>query len=322
MANKILVFLEQRSGLIKKSSFETAKAASKIASQLNYDIEAVTIGSDINDLESTGKYGVKKVTFFKDDKLANYSSSAYAQIVADYAKQIDADILFFSNSSMGKDLAPFVSIKIGAGILMDCINLEVSGNEIIATRPVFAGKALLDSKINSQKKVFTLRPNVFNIGEVQDEKAAIEFKTVDNIDLRSKVTEIKKSEGKLDVAEAEIIVSGGRGLKGPENFHLVEELASVLGAAVGASRAAVDAGWRPHSEQVGQTGKTVSPNLYVAVGISGAIQHLAGMSSSKYIVAINKDKDAPIFSIADYGIAGDIFEVLPALTEEIKKVKS
>ncbi|MDP4172621.1 MAG: electron transfer flavoprotein subunit alpha/FixB family protein [Bacteroidota bacterium] len=322
MANKILVFLEQRSGLIKKSSFETAKAAKKIASQLNYDLEAITIGSEINDIESTGKYGVKKITFFKDEKLANYSSSAYAQIVADFAKQIDADILFFSNSSMGKDLAPFVSIKIGAGILMDCISLEVSGNDIIATRPVFAGKALIESKINSQKKVFTLRPNVFNIGEVQDEKAAVEVKSVDNLDLRSKVTEIKKSEGKLDVAEAEIIVSGGRGLKGPENFHLVEELASVLGAAVGASRAAVDAGWRPHSEQVGQTGKTVSPNLYVAVGISGAIQHLAGMSSSKYIVAINKDKDAPIFSIADYGIAGDIFEVLPALTEEIKKVKS
>ncbi|MDP4193240.1 MAG: electron transfer flavoprotein subunit alpha/FixB family protein [Bacteroidota bacterium] len=322
MANKILVFLEQRSGLIKKSSFETAKAAKKIASQLNYDLEAITIGSEINDIESTGKYGVKKITFFKDEKLANYSSSAYAQIVADFAKQIDADILFFSNSSMGKDLAPFVSIKIGAGILMDCISLEVSGNDIIATRPVFAGKALIESKINSQKKVFTLRPNVFNIGEVQDEKAAVEVKSVDNLDLRSKVTEIKKSEGKLDVAEAEIIVSGGRGLKGPENFHLVEELASVLGAAVGASRAAVDAGWRPHSEQVGQTGKTVSPNLYVSVGISGAIQHLAGMSSSKYIVAINKDKDAPIFSIADYGIAGDIFEVLPALTEEIKKVKS
>lgn len=322
MANKILVFLEQRNGTIKKSSFETAKAAVKIGAQLNYETEAVTVGSNISDLQATGKYGIKKVTFFNNDLLSNYSSSAYAEIVADYAKQIDADIIFFSNTSMGKDLAPLVCIKLGAGILMDCVNLEVSGNEIIATRPVYAGKALIEGKINSPKKIFTLRPNVFNIGELQDSEAYVEVKNVENPNLKSKVTEVKKSEGKLDVAEAEIIVSGGRGLKGPENFHLVEELADVLGAAVGASRAAVDAGWRPHSEQVGQTGKTVSPNLYVAVGISGAIQHLAGMSSSKYIVAINKDKDAPIFSIADYGIAGDIFEVLPELTEEIKKAKS
>ncbi|MGE5681464.1 MAG: electron transfer flavoprotein subunit alpha/FixB family protein [Bacillota bacterium] len=322
MANKILVFLEQRNGLIKKSSFEIAKAAANLGKQLNYDVEAVTIGGNIDELEATGKYGISKVTFFKNEQLSNYSSSAYADLTAGYAKLIDADIVLFSNTSLGKDLAPLVCVKIGAGILMDCTSLEVNGGEIVATRPVYAGKALVEAKITSAKKVFTLRPNVFSTGDLSDAAAVIDVKTADNPNLKTKVVEIKKSEGKLDVAEAEIIVSGGRGLKGPEHFHLVEELANALGAAVGASRAAVDAGWRPHSEQVGQTGKTVSPNLYVAVGISGAIQHLAGMSSSKYIVAINKDKDAPIFSIADYGIAGDIFEVLPVLTEEIKKVKS
>ncbi|MGE5351724.1 MAG: electron transfer flavoprotein subunit alpha/FixB family protein [Acidobacteriota bacterium] len=321
MANKIITFLEQRNGILKKSSLETAKEAAKMASELNYEVEAVAIGNNVEDLESVGKYGVGKVTFFKSESLANYSSSAYASVVSDYAKTTDADILLFSNTSMGKDLAPLVCVKLGAGILMDCVSLEVSSGEITATRPVFAGKALVEAKITSQKKIFTLRPNVFNIGELSDNKAEITIKDVESPDLRSKVVEVKKSEGKLDVAEAEIIVSGGRGLKAPENFHMVEELADTLGAAVGASRAVVDAGWRPHSEQVGQTGKTVSPNLYIAIGISGAIQHLAGMSSSKYIVAINKDKDAPIFGIADYGIAGDIFEVLPALTEEIKKIK-
>ncbi len=206
---------------------------------------------------------------------------------------------------------------------MDCVSLDASSGEITATRPVYAGKALIDAKIKTDVKIFVLRPNVFK-AEIKDENgtADVETRNVENPDLKTRVTEIKKSEGKLDVAEADIIVSGGRGLKAAENFHLVEELADVLGAAVGASRAVVDAGWRDHREQVGQTGKTVSPSLYIACGISGAIQHLAGMSSSKYIVAINKDEEAPIFGVADYGIAGDVFEILPALTEEIKKVKS
>jgi electron transfer flavoprotein alpha subunit len=180
----------------------------------------------------------------------------------------------------------------------------------------------LKTKLNSDVKIFTIRPNIFK-AELSDAGSfSVDVKEVSNPNLKSKVVAYKKSEGKLDVAEADIIVSGGRGMKGPENFNLLESLADCLGAAVGASRAVVDAGWRPHREQVGQTGKTVSPTLYVACGISGAIQHLAGMSTSKYIVAINKDKDAPIFSVADYGIAGDLFEVLPVLTEEIKKIKS
>ncbi|MCX6149735.1 MAG: electron transfer flavoprotein subunit alpha/FixB family protein [Ignavibacteriales bacterium] len=322
MANKILVFLEQRNSEIKKSSYEVCKTVSKIATQLNYEVEAVTIGGSINNLESVGNYGITKITHFKNDALLNYSSSAYSEILANYSNEIDANVIFLSNTAMGKDLAPMVSIKINAGLLIDCINLTIDSNEIIGTRPVYAGKALIDSKIKSNRKIFTLRPNVFPIDELENKQASVEIRLVENPNLKSCVVEYKKSEDKLDVAEADIIVSGGRGMKSPENFHLVEELANTLGAAVGASRAVVDAGWRPHSEQVGQTGKTVTPNLYIAIGISGAIQHLAGMSSAKYIVAINKDKDAPIFGIADYGIAGDIFDVVPALTEELKKLKS
>ncbi|NNL20633.1 MAG: electron transfer flavoprotein subunit alpha/FixB family protein, partial [Ignavibacteriaceae bacterium] len=193
---------------------------------------------------------------------------------------------------------------------------------LVATRPIYAGKALMDVKLTTDKKVISLRPNVFKAEASENPSdSEINVKEISSPNLNTKVTEFKKAEGKLDVAEADIIVSGGRGMKGPENFHLIEELADAFGAAVGASRAVVDAGWRPHREQVGQTGKTVSPTLYVACGISGAIQHLAGMSSSKYIVAINKDKDAPIFNVADYGITGDVFEILPALREEVTKAK-
>jgi len=176
--------------------------------------------------------------------------------------------------------------------------------------------------LKSDKKIFTVRPNVFPAEKIAESQAEVEEYLLEDVDLSTKVVSVARAEGKLDVAEAEIVVSGGRGMKGPENFHLIEELADLLGGATGASRAAVDAGWRPHSDQVGQTGKTVSPNLYIAVGISGAIQHLAGMRSSKFIVAINKDKDAPIFQVADYGIVADLFEVVPALIEEVKKVKA
>ena len=322
MANKILAVLEQREGTLKKVSFEVISLAVKLAKELNLEVEAVAVGNEISNLNEVGKYGLSKVTLLKNNELENYSSSAYSEIISNYAKEIKANVLLLGNTSLGNDLAPRLAVKLSSGCLMDCINLQVESGEIIATRPVYAGKSNLTLKLNSETKVFTLRPNIFKAEVVGTDKAEMIVKDENNLNLKSKVISYKKSEGKLDVAEADIIVTGGRGMKGPENFNLIESLADVLGAAVGASRAVVDAGWRPHREQVGQTGKTVSPSLYIACGISGAIQHLAGMSSSKYIVAINKDKDAPIFSVADYGIAGDALEILPVLTEEIKKIKS
>lgn len=322
MANKILAILEQREGKLKKASFEAAALASKLASELGAEAEAAVVGSDIENLNEAGKYGISKVTHLKNSELENYSGSGYASALAEFIGSGDYKYFLIPNTAMGKDLAPRIAVKIDSGILMDCTKLEVESGELVATRPVYAGKALLDVKLKTDKQLYTIRPNVFNAEATGDASVEVTVNEVSSPDLKSKVVSYKKSEGKLDVAEAEIIVSGGRGLKAPENFNLVEDLADALGAAVGASRAVVDAGWRPHSEQVGQTGKTVSPTLYVACGISGAIQHLAGMSSSKYIVAINKDKDAPIFNVADYGIAGDVFEILPALTEEIKKVKN
>jgi len=322
MANNILAVLEQRESKLKKASFESAAVASKLASELNCEAIAVVVGNEIINLNEVSKYGIKKTIHLKSSGLEQYSTSGYSDAVTAYAKAVDAEYLVFANTSLGRDLAPVVAIKYDAGILTDCTNIEVSDGDVVVTRPVYAGKAFIDIKFKSSKKILTTRPNVFK-AEANNSAGTLEIEVIEiqSPNLNSRVIETKKSEGKIDVAEAEIIVSGGRGMKGPENFHLVEELAEILGAAVGASRAVVDAGWRQHREQVGQTGKTVSPTLYIACGISGAIQHLAGMSSSKYIVAINKDQDAPIFSVADYGIAGDVFEILPALTEEIKKYK-
>lgn len=318
---KILAFIEQRSGQIKKSSLEVAKTAADLSQKLNGSVEALCIGNDVNSLDSIGGYGISKVNFIKNSNLENYSS-AYTDLATDFINQNNFDVIIFSATSLGRDLAPKVSAKLDCGIAVDCVELNISDNKIIATRPIYAGKALMEATINSDKKIFTLRPNVFSAGVPTENKAEVNVINTEFQEPKVKVVEIKKSEGKLDVAEADIIVSGGRGMKGPEHFKMLEELAELLGAAVGASRAVVDAGWRPHSEQVGQTGKTVSPTLYFALGISGAIQHLAGMRSSKYIVAINKDKDAPIFQAADYGIVGDVFEIVPALIEEIKKIKS
>jgi len=322
MIKNIIVVIEQREGKIKKSSLETVSTASKLASETKSFAQAVVLGSEIENLSSIAEYGVSKIIHFKNNDLHNYSPSAYTKIISEFAIESGSDLIIFPNTSFGKDLAPRIAARISAGCIMDTIHIEISEDELICRRPIYAGKAMLDVKFLSEKKVLTLRPNVFKAEKISGSSAEIILKEVSAPDLTTRVIDIKKSEGKLDVAEADIIVSGGRGVKGPENFHLIEELADTLGAAVGASRAVVDAGWRPHGEQVGQTGKTVSPSLYIACVISGAIQHLAGMSSSKYIVAINKDKDAPIFSIADYGIAGDLFEVLPKLTDEIKKMRS
>ncbi len=321
MDNKFLVILEQRNGLIKKSSLEAASVALNFANKLNTTIEAVVLGDSLENFDSLSEVGVQKLTFIKNTSLANYSSSAYTKLLVNFITSNNFNYIFVSNSSFGKDLAPRLAAKIDCGLVMDCTALELVDNEIVATRPVFAGKLLMKQKLTSEVKIYNLRPNSFGLTNQNSVQVELNTINTEEVDLKTKTVEIKKNEGKLDVAEAEIIVSGGRGMKGPENFYLIENLAKELNAAVGASRAVVDAGWRPHSEQVGQTGKTVSPNLYIAVGISGAIQHVAGMRSSKYIVAINKDKDAPIFQIADYGLVADAFEVLPVLTEEVKKIK-
>jgi len=321
--SKILAFVESRDNKIKNAGFELASAAVKLAGSLGAEAEILLIGSAVSQIAGElAAYGVKKVIIAEDPRLEKYSTIAYAKILAETAKQRSADIIFISATQMGKDLAPRVSAKLDAGLAVDCIDIRAEGGELIASRPVFAGKAIVEVKVDSPVKMFSLRPNVFKAEKVDGVTAGSEKIPVDlsDSDLKVKVKEVIVSNEKLDVSEATIIVSGGRGLKAPEHYKLVEDLAASLGAAVGASRAVVDAGWRPHSEQVGQTGKTVSPNLYIACGISGAIQHLAGMSSTKCIVAINKDKDAPIFQIADYGIVGDVFEILPALTEEFKKV--
>jgi electron transfer flavoprotein alpha subunit len=320
---KILVFAEQRDNKFKKPAFEAVKTARSIAEKMQGEVVAIVVGDRVQSIAAElGGFGAHNVLVAEDPRLGLYSPTAYAKIVAEAAKSQQANVILIPATAMGKDIAPRVAVKLDAGIASDCTLLNVEGGEIVATRPVYAGKALIQLKITSPTKVFTLRPNVFPAGENNGTSAPVETfaPNLTDQDLSCAVKETKKSSGKLDVAEADIIVTGGRGLKGPENFGMIEQLAEVLGGAVGASRAVVDAGWRPHDEQVGQTGKTVSPSLYVAVAVSGAIQHLAGMSSSKYIVAINKDKDAPIFQAASYGIVGDAFEIIPAMTAEAKKI--
>ena len=326
---KILAFAESahdaQSGVkFKKVAFEAVHAASGLAAELGGEAVALVVGKGAGEIvQGLGGYGVKRVYAVEDDRLGMYSSTAYSKVVAAAVVSLSADVVILPASSMGKDLAPRVAARLKAGLAADCIALKVEGGSILATRPVYAGKAQIDVKINSQKKVITIRPNVFSPGSPNGSPASVEKLAValQDSDFRSRVTNISITKAsRPDLTEADIIVSGGRGLGGPENFKMIEELADLLGAAVGASRAAVDAGWRPHDDQVGQTGKTVSPSLYIAVAISGAIQHLAGMSSSKHIVAINKDKDAPIFQVADYGIVGDAFEIVPEISTELRKV--
>ncbi len=318
----ILAFAEQRDGKFKKCAYEVVQAARAAADGLGATLTAVVIGKNVSSIApALGAYGATRVVAVEDDRLAWYSTTAYSKVFSDVAAKESPAVIFFPASQMGKDMAPRVSARLGAAMAADCTAFRIENGDIVATRPVYAGKALVDVKVTTPVKIFSLRPNVFTAAAGDGAPPAVESvkPALSDADFASKVTSVKVSEGRPDVTEAAIVVSGGRGLKGPEHFRLVEELADALGGAVGASRAVVDAGWRPHDEQVGQTGKTVSPSLYIACGISGAVQHLAGMSSSKYIVAINKDKDAPIFQVADYGIVGDVFEILPALTGELKK---
>jgi electron transfer flavoprotein alpha subunit len=318
----IVAFAEQRDGKFKKSSFEVVKAARDLADRLGGTMAALVIGSGVESMAGElGTYGASRVLVVDAPELARHSNTAYAKAIAEVARGEGAAIVVLAASQMGKDIAPRIALKLDAGLASDCVALNIEGGDIVAARPVYAAKAMVDVRVKTDVKVFTLRPNVFTASPTGGSATVVRVPvSFDAEDFGSVVKEVKVSSGRPDVTEADIIVSGGRGMKGPEHFHLIESLADVLGAGIGASRAVVDAGWRPHDEQVGQTGKTVSPTLYVACGISGAVQHLAGMSSSKYIVAINKDKDAPIFQVADYGIVGDVFEILPELTAHLTKV--
>ncbi len=325
MAKSVLAVVEQREGIYRKTAYEVATAAAQVADGLGSDAVALIIGKDAPDnAGNLAAFGVKRVLAAKNDECKNYVPEAYVQAVLTAIAQEDPEVVLFSASAMGKDLAPRVAAKLEAGLAAEITALEVVDGKLQATRPVYAGKANIRVAFDSSPNLATLRPNVFTANETAaGAHAEIADLTFEAGETKSVVKEFRATgSGKIELTEAEIIVSGGRGMKGAENFGILEELAAELGAAVGASRAAVDAGWRPHSDQVGQTGKTVSPNMYIACAISGAIQHLAGMSSSKVIVAINKDPEAPIFSKADYGIVGDIFQVAPVLTEEIKKLKA
>ncbi|MFZ2398722.1 MAG: electron transfer flavoprotein subunit alpha/FixB family protein [Smithella sp.] len=321
MAKGIFVIAEQRDGALRKVSFELASAARKLADQTGDEVSAILLGSGIESLAAgLGKFGVDKVFVGDNAALEPYITEAHAQVVAKILKDNDAAIALFGASVQGKDLSARVAAKLAGGLATDCTDVKVDGGKLVAVRPMYAGKCFGEVVFNTTPAMASLRPNVF--AAVENAKAAAVTKVDVAVDgVKSKVLEVQKdASGKVDLTEANIIVSGGRGMKGPDEYKILEELADVLKGTVGASRAAVDAGWRPQKDQVGQTGKVVSPNLYIACGISGAIQHLAGMSSSKCIVAINKDAEAPIFTKADFGVVDDLFKVVPELTAACKKL--
>jgi electron transfer flavoprotein alpha subunit len=320
MTTTILTFAELRDGKPRRASLEVVSEARRLAGALAASVGAVVVGPGSEDAAGElASYGADVVRVFDDPALAGYATEAYARALAQAIAETKPSVVLVPFTATGKDFTPRVAARVGTGLASDCVALEAKGGRLVARRPVYAGKAYATVEWAGEPQMATLRPNVFPLGKPDpSRKAEVVTATVD-ASARARVTAVQATaQGKVQLTEAQVIVSGGRGLKGPEHFHLVESLAGAMGAAVGASRAVVDAGWVDHQMQVGQTGKTVSPSLYVACGISGAIQHLAGMSSSKTIVAINKDPDAPIFKVADYGILGDLFEVLPKLTEAAK----
>ena len=316
----VVVYAEHRAGELKRPSLEALSEGRRLADALDGRLHGVLVGSGVGGLASElARYGADRVHVFDQPELAHYATESVARALAQVAEAERPAALLVAMTAMGKDLAPRVAARLDAGLVSDCQALELRQGRLVARRSMYSGKAIATCAWESELQIATLRPNVFPLAEPDASRQAEVVKGELDAAARARVTSVEAaSAGKVELTEAQVIVSGGRGLKGPENFHLVESLAEALGGAVGASRAVVDAGWKDHQYQVGQTGKTVSPTLYVACGISGAIQHLAGMSSSRVIVAINKDPDAPIFKVANYGILGDVFEVLPKLTEEAR----
>ena len=315
---KVLAVLEQRDGALRVVSHEVATGARLLAGSTGTVDALVLAAGAVNGLDRLGGFGVDAVRLRTHPAFGRYAPEGAARVVRTAVQGEGYDAVLFAATASGRDLAPRVAAQLGLPLAADVIDVGLEGEQVVVRRPVFAGKAVLTLAVSARPALVSLRPSVFTPVE-RPRAGAVDMAAAEGVEDGGRVVvrELKPAPaGTLDVAEASIVVSGGRGLKEPANFALVEALARALGrgAAVGASRAVVDAGWRPHAEQVGQTGKTVSPTLYVAIGISGAVQHLAGMRSSKVIVAINRDRDAPIFKIADYGIVGDLFEVVPALT--------
>lgn len=321
----VLVYVEHADGKFKKSVYEAVSYAKAIAEQNNTNLTAISIGAvEASELNALGKYGASKVLSVNNEQLKNFVNQAYASVIAEAANAENANIVVLSNSFSGKGLGPRVAVKLKAGFVDGAIELPVvEGGKFSVKKTAFSGKAFAVTEITAENKVIALNPNAFGVKESAGSEISVEdFTPADKAsDFAAVVKEIIRATDKVSLPDAEIVVSAGRGLKGPENWGMVEELASLLGAATACSKPVSDADWRPHSEHVGQTGITVSPNLYIAIGISGAIQHLAGISSSKVIVVINKDPEAPFFKVADYGIVGDAFEVVPKLIEALKAHK-
>jgi electron transfer flavoprotein alpha subunit len=316
----VLIFVDAADGQIKKSSFEALTYGSDLAQKNGWNAEALLLGNVSDDLSSLGKYGVKKVYHIAEEKFNQLDARLYARAIAKAVETSGAQVVIVSNNLTGKSVAPRLSVSLKAGLVAGAVGLPDTTSGFVVKKAVFSGKAFANINIATAVKIIAISPNSYTT--IAGEGAAeVQILAGPDISPLVKVTATQKITGQVPLSEAELVVSGGRGLKGPENWGMVEGLAGLIGAATACSRAVADAHWRPHHEHVGQTGGSIAPNLYVAIGISGAIQHLAGVNRSKVIVVINKDPEAPFFKAADYGIVGDAFEVMPKLIEEVKKFK-
>jgi electron transfer flavoprotein alpha subunit len=316
----VLIFIDQTEGHVKKASLEAISYGAKVAEMLGTTAEGLVLGSVSDDLSALGKYGVKKIHHVADASLNHLDAQLYTKLIAQVAEAINASVIVFSYNVDGKAIAPRLSVKLKAGLAAGAVSLPDISNGFVLKRTVFSGKAKAAVNITTNKKIIAISPNSYQIVTGEGSAEVVAFNaTVDAPKI--KVIATNKVSGQVPLSEAELVVSGGRGLKGPENWGIIEDLAKALGASTACSRPVADSHWRPHHEHVGQTGGSISPNLYIAIGISGAIQHLAGVNRSKVIVVINKDPEAPFFKAADYGIVGDAFEVVPKITEAVKKMK-
>jgi len=314
----VLVYIDLVEGKLKKSAFEVASYAAETAKLLGTNAYAIVLGNSTDDLTSLGKYGITKVHTVA--AATAFDAQVFTKVIADAATQLNATVVIFSNNLNGKAIAPRLSVRLKAGFVSGAVALPDVSNGFVVKKNVFSGKAFANVAIPTGVKIISLNPNSFNIVVVDGSAEVIAFATPVDAS-KIEITATNKVTGEVLLTEAEIVVSGGRGLKGPENWGLVTDLAKLLGAATACSRPVADINWRPHHEHVGQTGIAIAPNLYIAIGISGAIQHLAGVNRSKTIVVINKDPEAPFFKAADYGIVGDAFEVMPKIIDAVKKLK-